>query len=107
MLFENPLRFVLRQAALELTAAIDAVVTVGAQLYHVRAINARAAHMLGRIGKRPEQTDGIQDFERAGLNRRRPGLTVRLEVALDEPCRHAVPGKLRRGKYARRTGADD
>ena len=91
---EDPLGFVLRQAALELAAAVDAIVAHGAQLRHVRAVHAGAMNVLGRIDERRQQANGIQDLERAGLDRRSARLAVRLHVPLDEPRFHAVAGEL-------------
>ena len=77
------------------------------KLGHVRAVHARAADVLGRIEKRRQQADGIQDLERAGLDRGGARLAVRPNVALDEPRFHTVAGELGGGEEAGRTGADD
>ncbi len=37
---KDPLGFILRQAALEVAAAVDAIVAHGAELQHIRAIHA-------------------------------------------------------------------
>ena len=51
-------------------------------------------NVLGRIDKRRQQANGIHDLKRAGLDRGSARLPVRLNVALDEPCFHAVAGEL-------------
>jgi len=107
MILENSLRFILREAALELARAIETIMTVGAEFYHARTVHPRIANMLGRIDKRPQEADAVQDFKRAGLNGGRAGLAVRLHVALDEAGLNAMAGELCRGKYAGRTCADD
>ena len=63
--------------------------------------------VLGRIDKRRQQANGIQDLERAGLDRGRACLAVRLHVALDEPRLHAVAGELGGGEQPGRARADD
>jgi hypothetical protein len=104
---KDSLRFVLRQAALELAAAVDVIVTHGAQLRHIGAIHSRTMNVLSRIDKRRQQPDGIQNLERAGLDRSSARLAVRLHVALDEPRFHAMAGKFSNGKQPGRAGADD
>ena len=44
-----------------------------------------------------------QDLERAGLDRGRARLAVRLGLALHQPDGHPVPGQLHRRQQARRT----
>src|SRR5262245_32747665 len=73
---EDPLGFVLRQAALELAAAVKALVTHGAKLGHVRAVHAGTPDVLGGLEERRQQADGIQDLESAGLDRRGARLAV-------------------------------
>ena len=104
---EDPLGLVLRQAALELAAAVDAVVAHGAELGHVRAVQAGTPDVLGGIEERRQQADGIQDLERAGLDRRGACLAVRPHLPLDESRLHAVAGELGGGEQPGRASADD
>ena len=95
---EDPLGLVLRQAALELAAAVDAVVAHGAELGHVRTVQAGTPDVLGGVEERRQQADGIQDLEGAGLDRRGARLAVRPHLPLDEPRLHAVAGELGGGE---------
>ena len=63
--------------------------------------------MLGGIEERRQQADGIQDLERAGLDRRGARLAVRPHLPLDEPRFHAVAGEFGGGEQPGRAGADD
>ena len=54
-----------------------------------------------------KQADGIQDLERAGLDRGGARLAVRPHLPLDEPRFHAVAGELGGGEQPGRAGADD
>src|SRR5262249_38652151 len=103
----DSLSLVLRQAALELAAAIDAVVAHGAQLDHARAVQASAPAMLSSPAEGRQHPDGAEDLEGAGLDGRGARLAVGPEVVLDEPRGHAVAGELGGGKQAGRAGADD
>ena len=47
-----------------------------------------------RLEERRKQTDGFQDLEGAGLDRRGTRLAVRPDLPLDEPRAHAVAGEL-------------
>ena len=104
---EDPLGLVLRQAALELAAAVDAIVAHGAKLGHVRAVQAGTPDVLGGIEERRQQADGIQDLEGAGLDRRGARLAVRPHLPLDEPRFHAVAGEFGGGEQPGRASADD
>ena len=104
---EDSLGLVLRQAALELAAAIDAVVSHRAKLDHVRAVEAGTVDMLGGIEEGRQHADGVEDLERAGLDGRGARLAVRPDLALDKPSGHAVASELRGGEQAGRAGADD
>jgi hypothetical protein len=57
-----------------------------------------APDVLGGIEERRQQADGIQDLERAGLDRRGACLAVRPCVPLDEPRCHSVAGELGGGE---------
>ena len=105
--FEDALGLVLRQAELELAAAVDALVAHGGELHHARAVQARAPDLLGDIEKRLQQPDGIQNLERPRLDRRGTRLAVRPHVALDEPRARSVAGELGRGEQPGRPSADD
>jgi hypothetical protein len=98
MCLEDPLGLVLRQAALEMTAAVDVIETRSADNRHVRAVHAGTPDVLGGIEERWQQADGIEDLEGAGLNRRGARLTVRLNLSLDEPRFHAVASEFGSGK---------
>jgi hypothetical protein len=63
--------------------------------------------VIGGSEKRRQQADGIQYLERPRLNRSGARLAVWPRVALDEPCVHAVAGKLGGGEQPGRPGADD
>src|SRR6516165_5984410 len=104
---EDALGLVLRQAALELAAAVDALVARGGELDHARAVQAGAPDVIGGSEKRRQQADGLQYLERPRLNRRGARLAVRLRVALDEPRVHAVPGELGSGEQPGRPSAND
>src|SRR5215831_21123145 len=104
---EDSLGLVLRRAALELAAAIDAVVSHRAKLNQVRAVEAGTVDMLGGIEEGRQHSDGVEDLEGAGLDGRGARLAVGPELALDEPRGHAVAGELGGGKQAGRAGADD
>ena len=105
--FEDALGLVLRQAELELAAAVDALVAHGGELDHARAVQARAPDLLRDIEKRLQQSDGIQNLERPRLDRRGTRLAVRPHVALDEPRAHSVAGELGGGEQPGRPSADD
>jgi hypothetical protein len=68
--FEDPLGLALREAALELTAAVDALEVQGAKLGHIRTVHADAVDVLSGLEERRQQADGIQDLECARLDRR-------------------------------------
>ena len=104
---EDPLGLVLRQAALEFAAAVDAIVAHGAKLGHVRTVQAGTPDVLGGIEERRQQADGIQDLEGAGLDCRGAGLAVRPHLSLDEPRFHAVAGEFGGGEQPGRASADD
>src|SRR5215470_1426554 len=104
---EDSLSLVLRQAALELAAAIDAVVSHRAKLDHVRAVEAGTVDMLGGIEEGRQYADRVEDLESAGLDGRSSRLAVRPDFALDEPSGHAVASELGGGKQAGWAGADD
>jgi hypothetical protein len=91
---EDPLGLVLREAALELTATVDALKGHGAQLGHVRAVQTGAPDVLRGLEERRQQVDGIQDLEGARLDRCGACLAVRLHLPLDEPHAHSVAGEL-------------
>src|SRR5262249_1990318 len=61
---EDPLRLVLRQAAQELVATVEAFVRHRADLHHPRAIQAGAMDMLGGIEECRQRADRIEDLER-------------------------------------------
>ena len=90
MLFKDPLRLVLRQAALELAAAVHARVSRCTKLGHVRAIKAGAVDAFGGVQKWLQQPDRIQDLESARLDSGGTGLAVRPRFPLDQPRFHAV-----------------
>ena len=98
---EDPLGLVLREAALELTATVDALEGHGAQLGHVRAVQAGAPDVLGGLEERRQQVDGIQDLEGARLDRCGARLAVRLHLPLDEPHASRRGGRVRRQRTAR------
>ena len=104
---EDPLGLVLREAALELTAAVDALEVHTAKLGHVRPVHADAVDVLGGLEERRQQADGIQDLQGARLDRRGPRLVVRTYLLLDEPHVHAVAGELGGGEKPGGAGADD
>jgi hypothetical protein len=104
---EDPLSLVLRQAALERAAAVEAVVARGAKLGHARPVEAGTPDALGGIQERLQQADGIQDLEGTGLNRRGARLAVRPGLPLDEPSPHAVAGELGGGEQPGGARADD
>src|SRR5215831_20390370 len=107
MSLEDALGLVLRQAALELAASIDAVVLHRAKLDHVRAVEAGTVDMLGGTEEGRQHADGVENLEGAGLDGRGSSLAMRPDFALDEPCGHAVASELRGGEQAGRAGADD
>jgi hypothetical protein len=107
MVLKDPLSFILRQAALELAAAVDVIVTHGAQLRHVGTIHSSTMNVLSRVDKGCQQPDAIQNLERAGLDRGSARLAVWLHIALDEPRFHAVASKLSGGKQSGWTRADN
>lgn len=92
--FEDPLRLVLREAALELAAAVYALEVQAAKLGEVRPVNADAAHVLRGLQERRQQADGIQDLQGARLDRRGARLVVQPHILLDEADVHAVAGEL-------------
>jgi hypothetical protein len=104
---EDPLGLVLWEAALEFTAAVDALESQGAQLGHVRAVQAGASDVLGGLEERRQQADRIQDLEGARLDRCGARLTVRLHLPLDEPHAHSMAGELAGGEQSGRAGADN
>lgn len=104
---EDPLGLVLREAALELTAAVEALEGHGAKLGHVRAVQAGAPDVLGGLEERRQQADGIQDLEGARLDRRGARLAVRPHLPLDEPHAHAVAGELAGSEQPGGAGADN
>jgi len=63
--------------------------------------------MLGGIEERLQQADGIQDLERAGLDRGSPRLAVRPNLPLDESRFHTVARELGGGEQPGRPSADD
>ena len=71
------------------------------------AVHARAMDALGRVEERRQQTDGLQNLERAGLDRRGPRLPVRMQFPLNKPRLNAVAGKLGGGEQPGRARADD
>jgi hypothetical protein len=104
---EYPLRLVLRQAALEFAAAVEAIVARGAKLGHVRPVQAGAPDVLGCIEERLQQADRIQDLEGAWLDRRGTRLAMRPHLSLDESRFHAVAGEFGSGEQPGRASADD
>jgi hypothetical protein len=107
MLLENSLRLILRQTAVELATAVDAGMVHRADQAHVRAIQPRGTHVLGRLEKRRQEADALENFESAGLDSGCPRLAVRLEIAFDQPRPHAVACQFRGREQARRPRADD
>src|SRR5829696_4443764 len=104
---EDSLGLVLREAALKLTAAIDALEGHGVKLGHVRPVHADAVDVLGGLEERRQQADGIQDLEGARLYRGGPSLVVRPHLPFHEPRIHAVAHELGGGEKPRGAGADD
>jgi len=98
---------VLREAALELTAAVDALEGHGAKLGHVRPVHACGPDVLGGLEERRQQADGIQDLEGARLDSRGARLAVRPHLLLDEPHGHAVAGELGGSEQPGGAGADN
>ena len=90
---ENPLGLVLRQAAMELTPAIDTLESRGTKLGHTRAVYPVSPDMLGRLQERRQQADRVQDLKCARLDRRGASLAVRLNLPLDKPYAHSVTGQ--------------
>src|SRR5215467_11217009 len=85
----------------------NALVTRGAKLGHVWAVQARTPDVLGRIEERRQEADGIQDLESAGLDRGGAGLAVRAHLPLDESRCHAVAGEFGGGEQSGRASTDD
>ena len=98
MLFEDALGLVLRQAALELAAAVEAVVAHRRDLGHARAVQPRAPDVLGRVEERLQQADGVENLEGAGLDRGGARLAVRAHLPLDEPRPHTMASELGGGE---------
>ena len=107
MRLQDPLGLVLRQAALELVAAVDAVAARRAQLGHAGAAQTRAPDSLRGAEEWRQHADGIQDLQRAGRDRRGRCLAVRALLALAEPRVDPVAGKLGGGEQPGRARADD
>ena len=80
---EDPLGLILREATLELTAAVDALEAHGAKFGHVRAVQPGAPDVLAGIEERRQQADGIEDLESARLDGRGACLAVRAHLPLD------------------------
>src|SRR5215203_6396675 len=93
---ENPLGLVLREAALELAAAVDALEVQGANLGHVRAVHTNAVDVLGGLEERRQQADGIQDLQGARLYRCGPRLVVRPHLSAPRAARPRRGGRARR-----------
>jgi hypothetical protein len=105
---EGPLGLVLRQAALEFAAAVDAIVAREGKLGHVRwAVQAETPDVFGGIEKWRQQADGIEDIEGAGLDRRGARLAVRPHLPFDEPRFYAVAGEFGGGEEPGRASAND
>jgi hypothetical protein len=104
---EDPLSLILREAALELTAAVDAIEGHGAKLGHVRAVQSGAPDVLGSFQELRQQADRIQNLESAWLNRRGARLPVRFHFPLDDPYAHSVASELAGSEQSRGTGADN
>src|ERR687890_117468 len=67
---DDALGLVLREVALELAAAVDALEVEAGKLGHVGPVHADAANVLGGIEERLKQADGIQDLQGSGLYHR-------------------------------------
>jgi hypothetical protein len=104
---EDSLGLVLRKAAQESTAAIDALEARVANLGQVRRVQASTPDVLGRLKERRKQIDGIQDLQGARLDRRGTRLPVPLYLPLDKPHPYAVAGEFAGNKQAGRAGADN
>ena len=104
---EDLLGLVLGKTALELAAAVDAIVAHAAELGHAGAVQTGTPDVLGGIEERRQRADGVKDLESAGLDRRRARFAVRPHVPLDEPCRNTMAGQLGGGEQTGGTRADD
>jgi hypothetical protein len=104
---ENPLGLVLRQAAMELTPAIDTLESRGTKLGHTRAVYPVSPDVLGRLQERRQQADRVQDLECARLDRRGASLAVRLNLPLDKPYAHSVTGQFAGGEQSGRACPDN
>jgi hypothetical protein len=107
MSLEDPLRLVLGQAALEFAPAVNAIVAHGAKLGHAWAVQTGTPDVLGGVEERRQRTDGIQDLERAGLDRRGACLAVWPHLSLDEPRVNTMAGELGGGEQPGRARPDD
>src|ERR671911_1199790 len=107
MVLEDALGLVLREVALELAAAVDALEVQAGKLGHVGPVHANAADVFRGSEERLKQADGIKDLQGAGLDHRGASLVVRACLPLDEPRPYAVAGELGGGEHPRGSGADD
>ena len=105
MSLEDSLGLVLRKAAQESTAAIDALEARLANLGQVRRVQASTPDMLGRLKEWRKQIDGIQDLQGAWFRGRAPVGAVSLP--LDKPHPDAVAGEFAGNKQAGWAGADN
>jgi hypothetical protein len=104
---QDSLGLILRQAALESTAAVDALESRVANLAQVRSVQANVPDVLGRLKERRKYIDGIQDLKGTRLDRRGTRLSVPLDLFLDKPHSYAVAGEFAGNKQAGRAGADN
>jgi len=103
--FQDSLGLVLREAAQELAAAVQAFEGRGAKLGQVSAVQASAPDVLSYLEERRKQTDGIQDLKGARLDRRGTRLSVPPDLPLDQPHPYSVAGEFAGSEQPRRSGA--
>ena len=107
MLLEDALRLVLWKHALEIAAAIEALIRCAAKFGHVGVVDPAEPDVLGGLQERWQQADGIENLERAGLDRCGTRFAMRLRVAFDQTDAQAVADKLSGGEQPRRAGTND
>jgi hypothetical protein len=90
MSLKDLLGLVLRENALELAAAVDALEARDADLRQIRAVHAGAPDVLGGLEERRQQPDRVQDLKGARLDRCRARLAVQPHLPFDGPYASAI-----------------